>query len=323
MRYPLNLIYIALCMLLVACGNDNEGITGEFTIIGKVIEVPSNSPISNVLVQVKNDNYVISTTKSDSNGAFKVTIDKSQLDDSYYLSLFDMNTNITKRVEIKGIGLSNYDFGNIVMYEVATVFGSVVSEPNNAPIEGVSILISNGSGKISSTKTSSTGSFSIGIIKSLIDESSVLQIHDKVLDISKSINFPTFEGLEYKIGNIVLYDRRNPYNLPTAEHGGFTYVMHSVLKEKMTYDEAKQACESLGDYGISNWYLPSMEELELVFGAFQSKGVFPVGKYWTSTFDYEYNKYMVLDKTISHSGWEVWYISDPDSKLYVVPISRY
>lgn len=227
------ILFSLFAMLLNGCSDVNDEFSTDFTIKGYVVTAPANTPLSGVLVRVTNDSYTLGSTSSNADGSFTLTINKSQLDNSYFLSLLDPKTEVIKHIDIKGVGLAEYDFGNIA-----------------------------------------------------------------------------------------LYDSRNPLELPSFEYGGYTYVVHPILREQYSQEDAIRVCDNLSDCGLNTWFLPNMDELIEVFWS-QSiyiTGDYPTGEYWTSTSNtamYFQNIHNAEGmRTSSHSA-------NVASKYYVIPISRY
>lgn len=218
--------------LLTACGSGSDDFNSDFTIKGYVVTAPANTPLSGVLVRVTNDSYTLGSTNSNTDGSFTLTINKSQLDNSYFLSLLDPETEVAKQIDIKGVGLAEYDFGNIA-----------------------------------------------------------------------------------------LYDSRNPLELPTFEYSGYTYVVHPILREQYSQEDAIRVCDNLSDCGLNTWFLPNVDELIEVFWS-QSKyivGDYPNGTYWTSTPNTTiYFLHNVEGWSTSSNPRE-----DSSKKCYVIPVSRY
>lgn len=318
----LYILFVLFSILLCGCSEEDESnLSGTFTVKGRIVTMPTNMPLAAVIISITNNNYTIASTRTDTDGMFSLSVDKAQLDNSYYISILEPKTNITQQINLTGIGLDEYDYGNITMYEELTIVGSVVSAPNNSPINGVEVAVTNNSGIIATATTLNLGKFSLIIPKALLDSSSKLSLYDKNLGLSTVVKIPDIEGLEYKVGNIVLYDERNPFKLPVVQYGGYTYVIYGVLREMLSYEDAVVACENLTDYGISNWFLPNEEELEEVLKIRFSLDL-PRGYYWTSTYNYNYNKQSVL-RNEGSAGYSYYYYSDLDSRLYVVPVARY
>lgn len=225
-------LYILLAFVSVflsGCSNESDDFdSDDFTIKGYVVTSPENVPISDVLVRVTNDNYTLAATSSNANGSFTITVNRSELDNSYYLSIFDPKTEISKQIDITGVGLSEYNFGNIS-----------------------------------------------------------------------------------------LYDSRNPYELPTFEYNGYTYVAHPVLRDKSKYELAQDICETLNDFGISSWFLPSENEL-LEF--FRTRNIYELPQYPNGS-------YCITDLSLhvykSSEGFGTWPNGGNYEEAYVLPMSRF
>lgn len=228
MKKVLLILSTVFSMLLIGCSSGSDDFDSDFTIKGYVVTAPANTPLSGVLVRVTNDSYTLGSTSSNADGSFTLTINKSQLDNSYYLSIFDPKTEISKHIDITGVGLSEYNFGNIS-----------------------------------------------------------------------------------------LYDSRNPYELPTFEYNGYTYVVHPVLRDMSKYELAQDICEALNDFGISSWFLPSKDEL-LEF--FSTRKIYELPQYPNGN-------YCITDlSTIVYKdseGFGTWVRGANYNEAYVLPMSRF
>ncbi len=107
---------MAAVYALCSCGQ-SEDTAKTFTIKGCVVTSPSNLPLSGVIVRVMNDSYTLASTSSAADGSFAITVDKSKIDASYHLSLYEADLDISKDVTLTGFGLEVYDMGNIIFYD--------------------------------------------------------------------------------------------------------------------------------------------------------------------------------------------------------------
>lgn len=85
---------------------------------------------------------------------------------------------------------------------------------------------------------------------------------------------------EYLYDHFVVYDRTNPYSLPTV--GG--YLIHPTLPGLYTWEQAKEVCYNLTDYGYDDWYLPYLTEVQMLENCpnlFTACGIVDA-PYWTS-----------------------------------------
>ena len=222
--------------LLTSCdiGNISSSLHGIFTIKGCIVAAPTNTPLADVFISVTNNNYTIASATSDVDGMFTISIDKTQFDNSYFINIVDPETNVTKQMDLTGIGMTEYNYGNII-----------------------------------------------------------------------------------------LYDSRNPYSLPTFEYQNKTYVVHPILRREYTLSELDDVCDNIHDYGINNWFLPSELEFRKIIGMTKNSkldDLIPGGLYWVSDFDGKYQKYMWYD------GWnsiEIHESSNSDQLAHIVPVSMY
>lgn len=160
----------------------------------------------------------------------------------------------------------------------------MVSSPANLPLAGVLVRIMNDSYTLASTNTGADGAFIITVEKSQIDATYRLSLYDAKYDVQKDIALTGFGLTEYDFGNIVFYDKRNPYDLPVLNKSGVSYVIHPPL-DLMTYKEAVTACERLNDYGLNDWFIPSADDLASALQQFGKSEQYPLTVYWASTVD--------------------------------------
>jgi hypothetical protein len=72
-------------------------------------------------------------------------------------------------------------------------------------------------------------------------------------------------------------------------------VASSDFKDKMNWDDAKNACDSLGD----GWRLPTVDEFELIFSELFQKGNgnFQMSYYWT------------CDEIEDDTAWDFYFVA--------------
>lgn len=130
MKKSLIMVLAALVIGLTSCVKDleKEGISETTTLIGRIIEESSQTPVPGVKVSVTNGSrtYASCTTEDDGNFELKVNFDK--IDKDYYL-LMDGGTAIkTKKNELHGMGMEMYDYTNVILYNALETDGlSIVS----------------------------------------------------------------------------------------------------------------------------------------------------------------------------------------------------
>lgn len=171
-----------------------------------------------------------------------------------------------------------------------TLSGIVVSAPNNNPIVGASVYVSDGSNIVSREKTTVDGSFNITIHKSEIDDSYKLYIEDSEFNIQKIFDIRGYSLSSYDYGFLVLYNSENPYEIPSFTYGNQTYFVHPGF-ESSSWSDALTKCINLEYMGYTDWILPTYDELNGVYKA----NLLEEDKYfWSTTLineDELYNKY--------------------------------
>ena len=111
------------------------GISETTKLVGRVLEESERTPIANVKVMVTNGETVYLSATTDQDGAFRMEVDFSRIDKNSYvfLRMDDNITEITKRVDLKGMGKETYDYNDIFLYNcnddaVPTVTTSMVAD---------------------------------------------------------------------------------------------------------------------------------------------------------------------------------------------------
>lgn len=222
------------CMLLVmsflvGCSSD-ENLDNNFTLTGCIVSSPHNAPVSNCVVEVTNGNTALASTITNEDGLFKLTIDINMLDNTYYLAISDNQYGNKKQEKIQGVGISIYDYGNIV-----------------------------------------------------------------------------------------IYDSKNPCQLPTFSYGGNKYIAHPVLRKQYYLYEVNGVCENLDDYGINAWFLPNINEMQEIYHRSPHiKQDLEYGDYWTS--DINANGRAYLEARFASKAI---YTDDPYKIGYILPIALY
>ncbi len=171
-----------------------------------------------------------------------------------------------------------------------TLLGTVVSAPNNSPIVGASVYVSNGTNILSEEETGMDGSFNITIHKSDVDDSYKLYIDASEVNIQKTFDLRGYSQSSYNYGFLVLYNSENPYDIPTFTYGSQTYFVHPGF-ESTSWADALTKCINLDYMGYTDWILPTYDELYGVYNA----NLLEENKYfWSTTLineDELYNKY--------------------------------
>lgn len=321
MKHIFSSFLLVIGVLLCSCQNNNDD-NYTLTIKGVAIVAPSSRPIPNATVSIQNNQSTLVATRTSNEGEFILSFDVADIDDSYYLSIYISDLHITKTFKIKGFGQAEYNYGQLVVFQEYSISGTVISTPNDLPMPNIKVSVSDSTHIITSTTTSAIGFFELVVQTPQLKDDFIISLLDETNSVTKTIKLPTFNGYECQLGNIILYDRRNPYNLPSFQYGGYTYVVHSVLRDKMKYFDALNACESLSDFGITDWFLPNNDEFDQITNNILSLNLdMPLGNYWTyhtnnqgtyKGIDYAYGRYYIYQHGTSTT-----------SLLYVVPVFRY
>jgi len=113
----LNFILAALLLLTAAACNKQE-INKITDYTGVVVEESTMEPIPNVKVSVTNGSRVHTSTRTDENGAFALTVDFDKITTDYFLLLDGSPDLPIRKEELRGMGKPTYDYREIALYNM-------------------------------------------------------------------------------------------------------------------------------------------------------------------------------------------------------------
>ena len=104
--------------LFQGCVKDlhDSGISDATLLKGRILEESEREPIANVRVIVTNGSTEYTSSKTNNEGLFEITVNYNNFDASNYLLLNAGSSGITKRIELKGMGQESYNYGDIFLY---------------------------------------------------------------------------------------------------------------------------------------------------------------------------------------------------------------
>ena len=207
-----------------------------------------------------------------------------------------------------------------------TLTGCIVSSPHNTPVSNCVVEVTNGNAALASTITNEDGLFELTVDRDLLDGTHYLSIYDNQYGNKKQEKIQGVGMSAYDYGDIILFDIRNPYSLPTFNYQNYTYVVHPVLRREYALSELNNALDNVHDFGFEEWFLPNEMEFRKIISMIVANGtmygLIPSGLYWTSDFDGKYTKYIFYSvgkpPTVEIGG-----SSNPSQMAGIVPISRY
>ena len=153
-----------------------------------------------------------------------------------------------------------------------TLTGCIVSSPHNTPVSNCVVEVTNGNTALASTMTNEDGLFKLTIDINLLDNTYYLAISDNQYGNKRSEKIQGVGTSIYDYGNIVLYDSRNPYNLPTFNYQNYTYVVHPVLRREYALSELNNALDNVHDFGFEEWFLPNEMEFREIISMIVANG---------------------------------------------------
>lgn len=104
-------LLLSISVILFGCSNDEE-INRDFTFIGTVIDVSSKEPMPELPVVVTDGNNIHTSTKTNADGRFKLTVNINEISSAYYILIGD-DSCIKKKVEIHGFSGGETNLGTI------------------------------------------------------------------------------------------------------------------------------------------------------------------------------------------------------------------
>lgn len=185
--------------------------------------------------------------------------------------------------------------------------GRVVDESNNNALPNINVSVTNGQISHWVSTTDAQGYFELTVNCSKIDETYYLFLDGGPTRQMKVELHGLFDA-EYNYNDIVLH------NLPVFQINGITYQVAPTAGPKDHMD-AKLYCDDLTLYGLSNWRLPSLGELEIMYEERFSIGGFANDIYWSSTFEAAAYRYYAVSFGSGYS--DIYY---DDELYYIRPI---
>lgn len=110
-RIVLHWFILSICIILFGCSNDEE-INRDFTFIGTVIDASSKEPMPELPVVVTDDNNIHTSTKTNADGRFVLSVNINEISSAYYILIGD-DSCIKKKVEIHGFSGEETNLGTI------------------------------------------------------------------------------------------------------------------------------------------------------------------------------------------------------------------
>ena len=200
---------------------------------------------------------------------------------------------------------------------VTVLKGRVVEGTNHTSLPNIRVLITNGSQTYGSTISNAEGNFVLEVDYSKIDETYYLLLDGGSDDIQKKEDLRGVSVGEYDYRDIVLY------SLPSFQYGGHTYQVAPDPGNIMTWDVAKAYCNSLTLCNLSDWRMPTKEELLQMYVERNSIDGFSGYGYWSSSYGeaegdvgYITGYYVVF---FQYGDVRIW---SPANTLYVRPIRK-
>lgn len=200
---------------------------------------------------------------------------------------------------------------------VTILKGRVVEGTNHTPLSNIMVLVTNGSQTHSRVTTNAEGCFELEVDYGKIDKTYYLLLDGGSDEIRKKEELRGVSVREYDYRDIVLY------SLPSFQYGGHTYQVAPDPGNEMTWDVAVAYCNSLTLYNLSDWRMPTKDELLQMYVEKNSIDGFLGYRYWSSSYGETEGDvgYIVGYYVVFFQHGEVRILS-PANSLYVRPIRK-
>lgn len=119
MKKSMIVILAAIVIMMMGCVKDIEkyGFVNTTVLSGIVVTAPNYNPVQGVNVCITDGYWVYTSCITDENGSFELEVDFDAINEHYYLFLDGGTEGKTKKYELRGFGLENYNYQNVVLYE--------------------------------------------------------------------------------------------------------------------------------------------------------------------------------------------------------------
>lgn len=288
---------IVSAVLFGFTGCEDTSLKGNATYYGTVINEYTDAPLANATIRVTNGDNIHTTTTTAEDGLFSLEVRLAEIDEGYYIQISG-NRIETKKVKIPAYGNDKYDVGIIMVKGPTTI---PVVETKVIRVDGQKLVYCEGvvkdEGESSvtergicwgtSTPTIKNNKMTCGEGKGAFS----CQI-DNITNVhSQNLYFRAYatneNGTAY--GEAIMIDHRNPYQLPTVTEGSVTwmvlpYDLPNANMNNRAYsgsNYAQQNCQALEAYDYSDWDLPTISVLELLYTHRNEIGGFSDQQYWS------------------------------------------
>lgn len=110
-RNVLHWFILSICIILFGCSNDEE-INRDFTFTGTIIDASSKEPMPELPVVVTDGNNIHTSTKTNADGRFVLSVNINEISSAYYILIGD-DSCVKKTVEIHGFSGGETNLGTI------------------------------------------------------------------------------------------------------------------------------------------------------------------------------------------------------------------
>lgn len=291
---------------------------------GKVVNANTDEPFEGVDVKVTNGDKTHASTKTLEDGTFSLEVRLAEINQEYYILVG--NTHIgTKKVDIPAFGDGSYNVGTISIVgpiETPTVKTSLVRVDNKNLLYCEGDVIESGEANVTDK------GICWGTSTPTIDNGTVVSCGGGKGGYSCSVEVPNVHIKNYYVrayatnkygtsyGETIMIDHKNPYNLYKLEDQNLSYLVlpYDLVggelgdinntgddsKKILENNSAYQLCANLVAYDYSDWELPSIQLLQLIYEKKNEIGGFDntwygSSSYWGSDGSKYINNYVAYD----------------------------
>lgn len=154
--------------------------------------------------------------------------------------------------------------------------GRAVEGTIHKPLPNIKLFVTNDEQTYAMTTTDEEGRFSIEVDYSKIDQYYYLLFDGGSEEARKKEELKGVAVEEYDYGDVVLY------TLQSFQYEGRMYQVALDSRTEMSWNNANDYCGALTYCNMSDWRLPTKEELRQMYAERASIGGFYFGNYWSS-----------------------------------------
>ena len=140
--------------------------------------------------------------------------------------------------------------------------GNLIEESTHTPVAGCKVQFSDNKQMYGYAITDDRGTFNLIVEPPARNRTYKLTMTWNENYPHKEIKIEPPLQKNYTYNQYIVYDKTNPYSLPTFDYSGYKYYVHPTLQGLYTWSEAKEVCNELVAYEYDDWFLPYLTEIQ-------------------------------------------------------------